>query len=152
MYKRSKFLGEILGLLVLFWFAAFRGFALSQRDRLHFLLHSLQRPQKFHLHFPEAQLGVQANKHSHLGLLLSTVTYARVRPKKDTFHHSDFEKWNRHHFTCASVRSRWITFIFVILKSIMHKEGLMSKFLSHASTSPSPYVYLCLLSILLSTQ
>ena len=58
------------------------------------------------------------------------VKYSYVGNKEDIFRPSNREKWNKHPFTHAFVRSSQIAFTYAILEAVMHYERLKLRFFS----------------------
>ena len=112
MYKYSKFLVEILDLLVFVCLChAFHKHTLSQHDPLGHLHFLLNYTQCIHLYLPKEQMEVQTTWMYTYGCYFPLSHTQVLDLKKLFFYHSDCEKRNKHSFSCAFSRSNQIIHI-----------------------------------------
>ena len=111
IYKRTKFLVEILELLVFCPCHIFHRHTVSQHNpfgHLNFLLHSPQCTHKFHLHLPKAQIKIQTTQ-MHPYKCYFPLSYTCVLDPKNIF------------FTTVIVKSEtsifFLAHLLVVIKS-----------------------------------
>lgn len=134
MYKNSDFLMKILALLVFRLCHIFHANTLWKHNPLghrHFFLHFPQCTKIFLYFFQRHKWKLKHCLYFRMQVGVTTIVkYSYVGNKEDIFRPSNCEKWNKHPFTHAFVRSSQIAFTYAILKAVMHYERLKLRFFS----------------------